>query len=290
MKTSRSSRIQRLVLASLLLATTAVVGAVVSRADSTSSPQEAFDELLKPEPLWKTFTISVAFSSGSSPQLVSATLARGPARALTAAGPEALLAEVRDDQGELLKEFWAPNPLILRVQHDDAGPGIVRSSQETGRFVFGFAREAKTFTLQSNGTIVLSVDLEPVIDAFCTAHPNDTDCVARNDITLPSLSWISPVPNEPLSSILGNPPADLTVITTPDGDYELNVAADDNIGIPKVTFMAGGVTICELEAPPYKCIWNVKAGVYDLSVTARDSAGNSRTFSQKVAVVAPPEL
>lgn len=253
-----------------------------------SSPEQELEEILAPDEPRKVFGLEIRFFEGASPQLVSAELALGFRRALTAAGPSPLHVAIKDAALAVIDEFDAPNPLVLHVDHADGGPGVELQSEAVGDFLFPFSREAKTVEIfdAESGFVspLISVDLAPAVDAYCAANATDADCVARNDTQPPTVSWVRP-------TRLHKQAADVPVpIVSLDGSYELEALASDDVGIAAVIFMAGGEEICRDETGAYECLWHAKAGQHVLTAVARDGAGNRTSASIMVVVVAPPEF
>ena len=114
-------------------------------------------------------------------------------------------------------------------------------------------------------------------DTSINSNAISTTGRGKRDQVVPVVNIISPVAG---SSVSGS----VTIQTT----------ATDNIGVTAVTLFLNGLQIANLATAPYHFVWNasyVANGVYSLTATAFDAAGNrsSKTISVTVnTVVLPP--
>jgi thermitase len=102
--------------------------------------------------------------------------------------------------------------------------------------------------------------------AVGTATPTDTQ--------LPAVSISSPTSGAVLTGAAG-----------------IQVSASDNVGVTSVVLTANGALVGSLNAAPYTFSWDTAAvanGVYTLTATARDAAGNSKAASISVSVSNTP--
>jgi len=90
------------------------------------------------------------------------------------------------------------------------------------------------------------------------------------DATPPSITIISPTNN---SSIVGQ--------------VDLESMASDNVGVSLVSYNVNGQTIGTSASSPYRVSWNpgsLPNGIYSLTATARDAAGNIRSHTIQVSI------
>jgi hypothetical protein len=109
--------------------------------------------------------------------------------------PPLLLVRLLDHRGHVLDEFDAWHPLWVSVETDIAGGDIPELrdpltilDRATGRFVVPFYPNLKTMQVHDilGQRLLIAVDLEETIRAFCRQNPNDPECA--NVITAPTIS------------------------------------------------------------------------------------------------------
>jgi hypothetical protein len=74
------------------------------------------------------------------------------------------------------------------------------------------------------------------------------------------------------------------------GTVSVQISATDNVGVTSVALTANGTAIGSSIVAPYAVSWNtttVANGVYTLTATARDAAGNTKAASISVSVNNP---
>ena len=92
--------------------------------------------------------------------------------------------------------------------------------------------------------------------------------------------------------------APLVAITAPgdrstvSGTVTIEIAAQDDVGVTKVTILVDGKTLAEVGASPYRATWSttgVPDGIHSLEAVALDAAGNRGRDLISVTVNSRPQ-
>lgn len=246
------------------------VAALIFSANPALSPEAALAILKQSstdlgEPGWDArfgagfvnAAAAVALAAGESaadtrgPQVSSIS----PASGTSAKGSLAASATVSDVEGTVESVTFQLNSTNVCVF---AAPPYV-CSIDTTRFPDGAATFAVAATDNSGNTTTVQ----------------NSFTIANADTVKPVVSLTSPAPG-----------------TLVDGIVTVSFSASDDVGVSSIVVTAGGAVLCSVAGSATSCPWDtgkLPDGPVQVSVTARDAAGNAQTASATV-VVAHPDL
>ncbi len=173
------------VLAGALAATLAVASlptsaTVVDDTNPATAPQPQYDY----SDTSKSFLVDLQFGATSA-TLVQAAV--GNERAYSHLGDPALLrVSLTDDDGVAAGAFNSWDPRWVFDETPGGGERLI-VRPEPGTVIFPFDGDLATMLVhdQRAGTDLATVDLRPTVREFCTAHPDDPECVEA-DLTVTS--------------------------------------------------------------------------------------------------------
>jgi PKD repeat protein len=274
-----------------------VVAAAVVAAASMSTPaaaQVGVDPLTAPIPLFQTdhsnraLVVDLSFDGPDNVSLLSVDWTNAPPPA-NVGNPPHYLVRAFTEQG-LAQEFDIWNPLWTFDRDEEGHETLLVEESATASIVFPFDAELVLLqvlsivfdpdTDEETNTPLITVDLRPAIESFCTAHPDHPECDTFDP------------PNAPPVVAAGDP------IATTEG-VEVTAAAtftDANAGdthtatidwgdgtAPQPAAVAGGAV-----SGTYVYADN---GVYIATITVTDSAGSMDSDTLTITVAnAPPAV
>lgn len=192
--------------------------------------------------------------------------------------------------GEFSPDITAPVVTI----HAPASGAKVKGAIAASASVSDAESQVATVTFKVNATTVCTFAAAPYSCAINTAAFPDGTAVfsvlaadtAGNSVTvqqgiaIANADTVKPVVN------LISPVAGATV----KGAVTIAFSATDDVGVTGITVLAGSSTVCSLSGAATSCSWDstkVPNGAIQLTVTARDAAGNSGSASASLVVSNP---
>lgn len=194
--------------------------------------------------------------------------------------------------GESSRDITAP---VVTV-HAPASGAKVKGAIAASASVSDAEGHVETVTFKVNSTPVCTFTAAPYSCSIDTTAFPDGSAVfsvlaadtAGNSVTVQQVITIANADTvKPVVSLL-SPAAGAAV----HGAVAISFAASDDTGVTGITVFAGSSTVCSLSGAATSCSWDstkVPNGPIQLTVTARDAAGNSGSASVSL-VVANPDI